>query len=375
MTIRTKYRLLPAVILFSMAAISQAQSLAPTSVSLKPSQTQKFSVQNSGNRVYFWSLNPSSGTISTAGVYQAPASITSASTVKIYAASPGHPVLSGTVTLLPLVSISVAPTWISLTNGQSAAFSATVAGASNTAVTWSTPSFGAMTSGGVYTVPMTLSSQQNLIVTATSVIDPSRTASATIALIPTITVTLNPASTVLTGGQSTPLNGVVNGASNGAINWSLSPQVGTVSNGIYTAPSPVGSAQTVTVTATSQASAVRSASAVLSLIPVAIAVTPATASLSSGESEAITATLSGTDNLAINWTVTPAVGTFVNGVYTAPALVSTAQTVTVKATSAADSSKSASSLISLKPSVAVTLTPSTASLTSGQSTSLNATVT
>jgi len=284
-------------------------------------------------------------------------------------------VLSGTVTLLPLVTISVAPTWISLTNGQSAAFSATVAGASNTSVTWSTPSFGSMTAGGVYTAPVTLSSQQNVTVTATSVTDLSKTASATIALIPTITVAVNPTSIALTGGQSTALNGVVFGASNGAITWSISPQVGTISNGIYTAPLPVASAQTVTVTATSQASPGRSASAVLSLIPVSIAVTPATASLSSGESEAITATLSGTDNLAINWTVTPAVGTFFNGVYQAPAVISTAQTITVKATSATDSSKSASSLIFLNPSVGITLTPSTASLTSGQSITLNAAVT
>jgi trimeric autotransporter adhesin len=349
MTIRTTFRILPAILFFSMAAASQAQSMVPTSVSLKPSQTQKFSVQNTGNKVYFWSLSPSVGTISTVGVYQAPATITASSTVKIFASSPGRPVLSAKVTLLPVVNISVAPTWVSLTNGQSAAFSATVAGASNTAVTWSTPSFGSMTPGGVYTAPMTLSTQQNITVTAKSVTDPSKAASATIALIPTITVTVNPTSTVLRGGQSTALNGVVNGASNGAITWSISPAVGTITNGIYTAPLPVAAAQTVTVTATSQASTGRSGSAVLSLIPVSIAVTPATALLSSGQSEAITATLSGTDNLAVNWTVTPAVGTFANGVYQAPTVISTAQTITVKATSAADSSKSASSLISLNP--------------------------
>ncbi len=362
-------------ILFAMAAALQAQSIAPASVTLKASKTQLFSVQKAGTNRYSWSISPSLGSITAAGLYTAPSSITTVSTVTIFAIDPGYPSLSATVTLMPSVSIAISPTWISMTNGQSAPFNASVTGTTNTGVEWSSPAVGSITSGGVYTVPMTLTSQQTITLTVTSVLDPTKTATATIALIPTIAVTLNPTSKSLTAGQSTALNATVTGTTNTGLNWSFSPQVGTLSNGVYTAPSSISSAQTVTVTAISQASAGTSASVTLSLVPaVSIAVTPTTASLTSSQSATFKASVSGTSNTAVNWTVTPAVGTVTNGVYTAPALVTSAQSVTVKATSAADSTKSASATVSLTPSVSIGMTPTTASLTGGQSTTLTATV-
>ena len=375
---RTIYQLLLAVVLFSTVAASHAQTLTPTSVTLKPSQTQQFTVQSAPKNVYTWAIIPNSGTISEAGLYKAPATITAVSTVTIYATyiatHPDRLALTSTVTLKPLVGISVSPSWISMTNGQSAAFSATITGASNTAVTWSNPTVGSVTSGGIYTVPMSLNSSQNITLTATSVVDPTKSVTATIALIPTIGLTLNPTSTSLTGGQSTSLNATVTGTTNMGLNWSLSPQMGTLSNGVYTAPSPIPSAQTVTVTAASQASTGTTASLKLSLVPVSIALSPSSASLTSGQSTTLTATVSGTGNTGVNWAVSPAVGTVTNGVYTAPALVTTARSVTVTAASVADRSKSASAVISLTPSVSITMTPSSASLKGGQSATFKATV-
>src|ERR1035438_10545218 len=373
-TMRTIYQLLLAVALFSMAAASDAQTITPASVTLKPAQTQQFSVAGASKTLYSWSINPSSGTISKSGLYKAPATITAITTVTVYAFEPGHPALSATVTLMPLVGISVSPTWISMTNGQSAAFTANITGASNTAVTWSEPAVGTITPGGVYTAPMSLNSSQNITLYATSVVDPTKYASATIALVPTIGITLNPTSTSLTSGQSTALNPTVTGTTNTGVNWSLSPQVGTLSNGVYTAPYPITSSETVTVTAISQASTGVIASVTINLLAVSISVSPSSATLTSGQSTTLKATVNGTSNTAVNWTVTPAVGTVTNGVYTAPALVTTAQSVTVKATSAADSTRSASAVISLTPSVSITMTPSTASLTGGQSATFKATV-
>lgn len=371
---RTTYRLSIATNLILMAAVSQAQTIAPASVTLKPSQTQSFHISNAES-TYAWSITPSVGSISSTGLYTAPASITAVSTVTVNATEMGHPELSATVTLMPQVGISVAPTWVSLTNGQSVAFTANITGASNTAVTWSNPAVGTITSGGVYTVPTTLTSSQNITVTATSVVDTTKSASATIALIPTVGVTLKPTSTSLTAGQSTALNAAVTGTTNTGLNWSLSPQVGTLSGGVYTAPSPIPSAETVTITATSQASTGTSASVTLSLVPVVVGVTPSTASLTSGQSATFYASVSGSSNTAVNWSLSPAVGSVSNGVYAAPALVTTAQSVTVTATSAADSTKSASAVVSLKPSsVSINMTPTTASLEAGQSTTFKATV-
>jgi subtilase family serine protease len=68
-------------------------------------------------------------------------------------------------------------------NGQQQ-FSATVINSSNTAVNWSmTPPLGTI-SAGVYTAPSTFSANQSVTVTATSVADPSKQASATILLLP-----------------------------------------------------------------------------------------------------------------------------------------------------------------------------------------------
>ena len=61
--------------------------------------------------------------------------------------------------------------------------------------------------------------------------------------------------------------------------WSISPQVGTISNGVYQAPATISTQQTVTVTATSVANSADTATATVTLIPVAVTVGPASAPL------------------------------------------------------------------------------------------------
>ena len=75
---------------------------------------------------------------------------------------------------------------------------------------------------------------------------------------------------------------------------------------------------------------------------IAITVTPATTAISARTVKAVSAAITGTTNTATMWSVTPAVGTISStGLYTAPASVATPQTVTIRATSAADATKSA----------------------------------
>jgi RHS repeat-associated protein len=56
-------------------------------------------------------------------------------------------------------------------------------------------------------------------------------------------------------------------AANMAVTWSISPVVGTISNGLYTAPSPISAAQAVTVTARSVADSNNFATATVNLTP------------------------------------------------------------------------------------------------------------
>jgi|SRR5579871_233169 len=90
------------------------------------------------------------------------------------------------------VSVTITPGSSSLTASQGAQFYATVANTSNTAVTWSlSPAVGTLYSGGYYAAPSSITNTQAVTVTATSVADPTKSASAV--------VTLNPAS----GGNGT----------------------------------------------------------------------------------------------------------------------------------------------------------------------------
>jgi hypothetical protein len=82
---------------------------------------------------------------------------------------------------------------------------------------------------------------------------------------------------------------------------------------------------------------------------------------------------SGPPNSDVSWTLTPALGTIdANGLYTAPASVSSWQGVTVTATSAADPTKSASAQIWILPPVTLALSPPSATLLAGQHLELSA---
>ena len=86
------------------------------------------------------------------------------------------------------------------------------------------------------------------------------------------------------------------------------------------------------------------------IIPVAVGLTPAAVSLQESQTQQFTATVTGATNTAVNWSLSPNVGTVsATGLYTAPASLSAPQTVTITATSAADTSKVATALILLQP--------------------------
>jgi hypothetical protein len=335
-------------------------SVSPTSASLTAGQSTTFTPTVSGtlNTAVTWSLSPQVGTIA-GGVYQAPSTIASQQTVTVTATSVADPTKTASVSVIlqppapPLtVNLTLSPTSASLTGGQSATFTPTVSGTSNTVVTWSlSPQVGTITAG-VYQAPSTIASKQTVTVTATSSADPSKTASVSVILQPTapslvVNVSVSPASASLTGGQSSTFTSTVSGTSNTAVTWSLSPQVGTIAGGVYQAPPIVASQQTVTLTATSVADSTKTASATVTLQPIGVTVGPASASLAAGQSATFTAGVTGTGNTAVTWSLSPAVGSIVNGVYTAPATISSAQTVTLTVASKADSTKTATATIAL----------------------------
>jgi hypothetical protein len=88
---------------------------------------------------------------------------------------------------------------------------------------------------------------------------------------------------------------------------------------------------------------------------VTVSLSPANVTLSQSQSQAFSAAVANSGNTEVSWSLSPAVGAIsASGSYTAPAAISAAQTVTVKATSIADPSKSATAIVSLSPVVVET---------------------
>ena len=92
------------------------------------------------------------------------------------------------------------------------------------------------------------------------------------------------------------------------------------------------------------------------LVPVTVAVSPQTSTLSAGQTVQLSATVTGTSS-AVAWSISPSVGSIVNGLYTAPASVTSTQTVTVTATVAGVSASAVITLNAPVVSSSSTFTP------------------
>jgi len=256
----------------------------------------------------------------------------------------------------PSVSVGVSPSSTTLSASQSKLFTATVTGNANTGVTWSlTPAIGSL-SNGLYTAPSVISTPQSVTVTATSVADSSKSASATVQLAPlgSVIVNVNPTSATLAASQTSQFSATVSGNANTAVTWSMTPSIGSLSNGLYTAPSVINNPLLITVTATSVADSTKSASATVTLTPpagggVSVGVSPSSAALTASKTAQFTALVTGSANTSVTWSMSPSIGTLSNGLYTAPSTISGTQSVTITATSVGDPSKTGTAIVQLMP--------------------------
>lgn len=267
-----------------------------------------------------------------------------------------------------VISVSVSPSSASVTSGNTQPFTATVQGTANTAVTWAASS-GTISSGGLFTAP-SVDGTITVTITATSVADTTKRASATVsvshAASTTISLAVSPSSASVTSGNTQPFSATVQGTTNTAVTWSASS--GTISSsGLFTAPS-VSSSTTVTITATSAADTTKKASATVTVSPltagISVSVSPNSASLTAGNSKQFAATVQGTSNTAVTWSAT-AGSISSSGMFTAPT-VSSNTNVTVTATSAADTTKKSNATVSVTPAT-TTLAVTTASVPGAQS--------
>jgi hypothetical protein len=114
-------------------------------------------------------------------------------------------------------------------------------------------------------------------------------------------------------------------------------------NGIYLTPEIIAKERAADSTSTTGTTS--------SSEPVRITIGPASLALEPGKSATFAASVTGTGNSAVTWSLYPALGTVTNGVYTAPAIVGSPQNVVLTAASVVDSTKVATATITLTPSV------------------------
>jgi hypothetical protein len=231
-------------------------TVAPATLSLNTGATQIFtaSVMGASNYSVIWSA--SAGSISSNGLFTAPAT---PGTVTVKATSAADATKSGSATITvtnpqAAVTVTINPQTVSLQGGGQQQFTATVTEASNTSVTW-IAKFGSITANGLYAAP---SAAQTDTVTATSAADPSKSASANITVTsPGVVVTISPNIVNLPVNGTQQFVASVTGTGNAGVTWTATQ--GTITTGgQYTAP---GSPLTATVTATSQSDPTKSASA------------------------------------------------------------------------------------------------------------------
>jgi hypothetical protein len=247
--------------------------MAPSTPTVTFGLTQQFTatVNGTNNPSQAVTWKATYGTITSAGLYTAPASGT---TDTVTATSVENTAISGnadvTLTDSTVTSVTVSPGTPTVTVGNTQQFTAAVNGTNNPnqAVTW-TATYGTITPGGLYTAPAT---GTNDTVTATSVQKNTISGTATVTLPSTVTsVTVAPSTPTMTFGNTQQFTATVNGTNNPsqAVTWKAT--YGTITSaGLYTAPA---SGTTDTVTATSVQNSAISGTAAVTLTTATMTVT------------------------------------------------------------------------------------------------------
>ena len=207
-----------------------------------------------------------------------------------------------------------------------------------------------------------------------------------------ITVAVSPQTASVAGDATQDFMATILNPNNRGVTWTLSGSgcsgaaCGSVGNlggnnnqgwtATYTAPLAVPSPATVTLTATSVDDKSRLDTATITITPavVTVALTPAAPAVIVGATEQFTATVRGTTNKDVTWSLSGPGAISSSGLYTAPASLHTPSTATVTATSQADSTKFATVTVTI-PAVSLSLTPPTSRVVLGLTQQFSATVT
>lgn len=236
--------------------------------------------------------------------------------------------------------------------------------ASNNTVTWAVndvaggnTTVGTITSNGLYTAPAVVPPATTVTIAASGAVRNNNV----------VTITTTAAHGFIVG-QTVVIAGVTDTSFNGTFLISTVPSTTTFTynqtGSNATSGGGTASGTTVTVKATSTADTTKSATATVSLDSgIRVSIAPLSATVGLSETFQFLATVTGTTNTAVNWSVNDVaggnstVGTIsATGLYTAPATLPSPASATIKAVSAADNSRSANVTLTLVTASDPTLT-------------------
>lgn len=249
-------------------------TVSPASGSLEIGDSLQFTSEvNRGSYVVSWYVNDvlggneTSGTITNAGLYKAPAAVPNPATVTVKAIPEADTTKSGTspVTIYPKMAVS--PTAAVLPAGQTQQFTA------NKAASWfvnnvegGNATVGYISSSGLYTAPMGVPSPATVTIKASWQINAAKIAVASVTITEPSSVTISPTVVTLAAGSTQQFN------ANTAVDWKLSGAsgndrpLGSISaSGIYMAPSVPPLSGKVFVTAVSRTDPNQKAMAIVTI--------------------------------------------------------------------------------------------------------------
>ncbi len=279
------------------------------------------------------------------------------------------------------VTVEVVPPNAQLKPGEQLQFSAVVTGTANTAVSWEvlTAGGGTIDQTGLYTAPLTVGTY-DIQSTSSGNSNGRGKGHIKVTPTPTVAVSVTPQTATVAAGGVLTFSATVTGSTNTAVTWAVQEVSGCGSvsaGGVYAAPA---AAATCHVVATSSADPTKSSTATVTVSApppvVAVSIAPSTGAVNSCQTLAFAATVTGTSNTAVSWSVLEGAsgGAITSGgVYTAP---SSAGTYHVIATSAAAPTSSATvPMVVTDKILSVAVSPQQVSSAANGTTQFTATVT
>lgn len=253
-----------------------------------------------------------------------------------------------------------------------------------------------------------VASNQTVIVTAVSTSNSSvsTTSSITVTAVPVISVAVSPSTATVNVSQSAGFTATLqNDSQNKGVLWNLSGSgcsgtaCGTLSNitatsATFNAPASVPSPASVMLSATAIADGTKTVFATITIgtpppPAISVSIVPPSGSVQVSKSSTFTASLQNdTQNKGVTWSLSgsgcsgSACGTLTVSsatvvIYNAPAVVPNPASVSLKATSVADTTKSATAIVTVTaapPPISVSVSPTTASAQLSQSANFSAVV-